>query len=336
MLCDRDIACFQAMDIDYRRFMSQSIVHLISEEARILRKYSDAPITNNFAGLHKTFDLRVLGEPLDVIGWDNYPTIKTPLWETAFTHDLMRTIKSKPFLTMEQTPNHILWRDYLPCKRPGEVSRLAWQGVAHGSNANLFFQWRQSRGGVEMLHGAMVPHSGRIDTRMGKELTRLGSDFKRLGGTLDAAMPKPKAALVFTWESWWALESSSIYNNAIRYEQAVLAYYRALWELGIDVDVIDTKDDLSPYNLVAAPFLYLCSGVFAQVLTEFVRAGGVAISSCLSGIVDENVSAVLGGYPGYLRPLFGLWVEETDGLYPDMKTTSPTKDMFTRLRKYDV
>lgn len=321
MLAGRDIACFQGMDLDYNRFMSRSVERLIESEATILRSYSKVPVTNNFAGLHKTFDLRKLAEPLDVISWDNYPTIKTPAWVSAFTHDLMRSIKHKPYLTLEQTPNHILWRDYLPSKRPQEVSRLAWQGVAHGSNAVMFFQWRQSRGGAEMLHGAMVPHSGQIDTRMGRELTKLGADLEKLHGEIEGIVNAAQVGIVFTWDSWWALESSATYNNALRYDEAVLAYYRVLWEMGVKVEVISTDDDLSPYSVVVAPYLYLCPQEFAEVLSKFAWAGGTVVSSCLTGIVDEHASAVLGGYPGWLRRLFGLWVEETDGLYPDMSNS---------------
>ena len=153
-----------------------------------------------------------------------------------------------------------------------------------------------------MLHGAMVPHSGRIDTRMGKELTRLGSDFKRLGGTLDAAMPKPKAALVFTWESWWALESSSIDNNAIRYEQAVLAYYRALWELGIDV-MIDTKDDLSPYNLLLR-HSFTCAPAFSHRCWQNFSAEGLPFRAA-SAVLSMRTFQQYWRISPYLRPLFG-------------------------------
>ena len=37
----------------------------------------------------------------------------------------------------------------------------SWQAVAHGADAVLYFQWRQSRGGAEKFHSAMVPHARR-------------------------------------------------------------------------------------------------------------------------------------------------------------------------------
>ena len=52
----------------------------------------------------------------------------------------------------------------------------------------------------------------------------------------------------------------------------------------------------------------------SERLEEFVRTGGTAVFSYLSGYVDENDRITLGGYPGKLRELCGIWVEETDSL----------------------
>ncbi|HYH03263.1 MAG TPA: beta-galactosidase trimerization domain-containing protein, partial [Bacillota bacterium] len=38
-----------------------------------------------------------------------------------------------------------------------------------------------------------------------------------------------------------------------------------------------------------------------------------------SGLVNENDLVTLGGYPGELRKALGIWAEEIDALFPDMK-----------------
>ena len=319
MLGGRDIACFQAMVLDYRRFMSATIAERISAEAKVIRRYSEYPVTNNFTGLFQPFDYNVLARAVDVISWDNYPTLKTPPHRTAFTHDLMRGLKNgADYMTMEQTPNNILWRDYCPVKRPQEVSRLCWQGVAHGSKGNLFFQWRQSLGGVEKFHGAMVPHSGRLDTRIGAELKALGAHFERVD-ELDGARTPARVAVLFSWNSWWALECSAICNNTLRYDEQVLRYYEAFYRLGVTMDVISPDAPFDGYRIIVAPCCYLCGETLAKRLTAFVQAGGTLLTNFLTGIAEETDRVVPGGYPGHLRELLGLWVEETDGLYPDMK-----------------
>lgn len=318
-LAQRDIACFQSLDTDYRRFMSHSVASRIAREAEIIRMYSSKPVTNNFTGLFKPFDYVTLSQPLDIISWDNYPTPETPAHQTAFTHDLMRSLKNgAPFYVMEQTPNHVLWRDYCPAKRPGEVSLLCWQAVAHGAIGNLFFQWRQSASGVEKFHGAMIPHSGLTDTRIGHELEQLGADLQRLCH-IDPAVTHARAAIFWSWDNWWMLECSAIYNNTMTYPQEVLRYYQGLFDLGIDTDIIFSTKQMSNYAFVLAPCAYALSAQQADDITQYVASGGIFLTTAMSAIADEH-DHVSSGCPGNLKTVLGLWVEENDGLPPGAET----------------
>ena len=75
--------------------------------------------------------------------------------------------------------------------------------------------------------------------------------------------------------------------------------------------------DLSPYDVVIAPVLYMTRPGFAAKIEAFVEAGGSFVTTFMSGIVDESDRVILGGYPGELRKLLGVWVEETDALFPE-------------------
>lgn len=74
------------------------------------------------------------------------------------------------------------------------------------------------------------------------------------------------------------------------------------------------EDDLSGYQLVAAPMLYMCKGGFDEKLRQFVAAGGHFLTSYFSGYVEEHDLVVTGGYPARLRDILGIWVEESDAL----------------------
>jgi beta-galactosidase len=318
----KDLACFQGLYLDYMRFMTHSMRACIENEKSAIRRHSDLPVTNNMSDLVKTYNYWEIAKALDVISWDSYPTIKTPMHKPAFIHDLMRSLKGQAFYVMEQNPNNVSWEDYGPVKRPGEVADIAWQGTAHGADANLFFQWRQSRGGVEKFHGAMVPHSGRVDTRMGKELAELGEQFSQIGDILKGAMPQARVAMLFDWENWWTLSGTALHNNAIQYEQQTLKYYRAFYEAGISVDIANEETCMKKrYDLIVAPCFYLCSMSFAGEIREYVRNGGTFLTTFYSGLADRNDNIHLGGYPGAFREVLGLWVEEIDALHPDMKNT---------------
>lgn len=51
-----------------------------------------------------------------------------------------------------------------------------------------------------------------------------------------------------------------------------------------------------------------------EKIKAFVQAGGIFVTTFFSGYVDEHDLVVTGGYPGKLRDLLGIWVEESDAL----------------------
>ena len=53
---------------------------------------------------------------------------------------------------------------------------------------------------------------------------------------------------------------------------------------------------------------------FAGRVRAFVEAGGTYVSTYCSGWVNEEDLCFMGGFPGPLRDVFGLWDEETDAL----------------------
>ena len=59
-------------------------------------------------------------------------------------HDLMRGLKDKPFMLMEQTPSQQNWQPYNSLKRPGQMRAQSYQTMAHGADTIQFFQLRRS------------------------------------------------------------------------------------------------------------------------------------------------------------------------------------------------
>ena len=86
--------------------------------------------------------------------------------------------------------------------------------------------------------------------------------------------------------------------------------YRGFWEAGVTVDVLSPNADLTSYRLLVVPSLFMINQSAAAAIDEFVSAGGAAIVTYMSGIVDENLHVFEGAYPGALRDVLGLRVEE--------------------------
>jgi beta-galactosidase len=117
-------------------------------------------------------------------------------------------------------------------------------------------------------------------------------------------------ALLFEWESWWALELDSRPSVDVRFLDAQFAYYEQLWRAHVTADFAHPSADLSRYRLVVVPQSYILTSRWADNLREYVRGGGTLVVSYFSGIVDQDDCVWLGGYPGALRELLGVWVEE--------------------------
>jgi beta-galactosidase len=334
-LGDRDGTNFQGIAIDYNRFMSDSILDCYCNEADVIRKYTpNIPIITNFMGTFKPLDYFKWAEYIDIISWDNYPSNKDPVSNIAMRHDLMRGLKDgQPFLLMEQTPNQQNWQSYNALKRPGIMRLLSYQTIAHGGDAILFFQWRQSRGACEKYHAAIVPHVGHENTRTGRELTELGQELEKLEDKIVGSRIMSRVAVILDWQNWWAVEYSSGPSVDLKYINQVEKYYKAFYDLNIPVDMINPSDDLSKYDIVVAPILYMVKEDMARVIEKFVYDGGTFITTFFSGIVDENDLVILGGYPGAFRKVLDLWVEETDALYPNVRNKIVMKGKFSELKR---
>lgn len=313
---------FQGITLDYLRFTSDALLRAFTEEKAAIREHSDLPVTTNFMGMYRSIDYHRWAEHLDFASWDNYPPDERSASRMALTHDLMRGLKDgQPFWLMEQTPSTTASRDVNPVKRPGVLRLWSWQAVAHGADAVLFFQMRQSRGACEKYHGAVLGHSGRTDTRVFTEVAALGTELEQLGDALLGARTPARVALLFDWDSWWAVEISDGPNRHVSYQQVMVAYHRALWEAGTQIDVVPVTADLTGYDVVVGPLLHMVKGDLVQRLEAVVACGGTFVTTVLSGRVDKDDNAFLSDVPGPLGPLLGVRVDETDAREPG--TTNP-------------
>ncbi len=312
-----DHTAFPGITLDYLRFMSDAMLTNFRDEKAAIRESSGLPVTTNFMGMYRPIDYHRWAPHLDFASWDNYPPDDTSPARMALTHDLMRGLKDgQPFWLMEQTPSVTACRDVNPLKRPGLMRLWSWQAVAHGADAVLFFQMRASRGACEKYHGAVIGHAGRGDTRVFREIAALGAELGRLGGAVLGARTPARVALLFDWDSWWALELSDGPSRLVRYQDVVLAYHRALWDAGVDVDAVPVTADLSGYDVVLAPALHMVKGDLSKRLEEVADRGGSVLATFLSGRVDGNDNAFLMDMPGPLGDLMGIRIDEWDAREP--------------------
>ena len=301
--------------LDFRRFTSDCFLELYLMEKRILLDAGvTRPITTNFMGAFPPLDYWRWAQEVDVVSDDAYPDPNDPesFRLAAFHRDLMRSLKpGVPWILMEQSTNALSWRPSNAPKAPGQMAALSMQAVGRGADGVLFFQWRQSRGGGEKFHSAMLPQAG-TRTRTWREVVQLGGELAALP-ELPSGAGDARVAIVFDWQNWWAVRNPD-HPVELDYLALVQRWYRALHRQHLHVDFVQATSDLSGYRLVIAPQLYLLAEEGAATLTAFVEAGGTLLVTAFSDVVDEDDRFREGGFLTQLGSTLGIWLEDFGAL----------------------
>ncbi|MEV5551126.1 beta-galactosidase [Streptomyces sp. NPDC052309] len=339
--------------LDFKRFSSDALKDHLRAEREILRELTpDVPVTTNFMVMPGTKGMNYAdwADEVDFVANDHY-VVPRPQDrdELSFSANLTSGIAGgRPWFLMEHSTSAVNWQPVNLAKQPGELARDSLLHVAHGADAVCFFQWRQSAAGAEKYHSAMVPHAG-ADSDLFRAVTALGGTLRALAPVAGAEREPAEVGILFDWESWWASEQDSHPTSLLDYHQEALDWYSALLALGIRADVVTTRSDLSRHRVLIAPVLHLVPAELAKDLTRYAEQGGHLVTTYFSGVVDENDHVWLGGYPGALRDLLGIRVEEfgplpagqtvelddatTGGLWTDRITaTAPETEVLARYR----
>lgn len=313
------------LSLDWREFATYQATDFMKCEIEAVRTVTpDIPVTTNFIDIGQGYDYRIMQEPIDVISWDSYPQWHISegnditAYRSAFSHDLQRGFKGKPYLIMENTPSLTNWFDICRLKRPGMHMLSSMQAVAHGSESVLYFQWRKGRGGCEKFHGAVVDHDNSTESRVFKDVTEVGKNLEKLAAVLGTNVVS-QVALIYDYKTKWALEVCQGFQNADKaYEETCMNHYKEFWKRGINVDVVGANADLSKYNLVVMPMLYCISDEEITNIKNYAANGGTVVGTYMTGYADKTDLCYMGGFPGEeLKDVFGLVNNEIDTLGKD-------------------
>ncbi|WP_030990358.1 beta-galactosidase [Streptomyces sp. NRRL WC-3744] len=316
--------------LDYKRFADATIRENFRAERDILHRLSPGvPVTTNFmTALSQcdSMDYWAWGREVDLVTNDHYLITdgRRTHVNLAMAADLTRSVAGgAPWLLLEHSTSGVNWQPRNPAKAPGQMARNSLAHVARGSEGAMFFQWRQSRRGAEKFHSAMLPHGG-TGTRVWREVVELGASV----GALDeirGTRTEADAAMLWDWQSWWAQNLAWRPSEDHDPRERADSFYEALYDRHLTVDFAHPEADLSRYPLVVVPALYLMTEAAGNNVREYVENGGTLVVSYFSGIVDEYDAVHEGAYPGALRDVLGLTVEEFSPLLKDerVRLTGP-------------
>ena len=310
--------------LDYTRFCSDSYVEYQKLQVDILRRQCPGHlVTHNFMGFgYEQIEYYDLARDLDLVAWDNYPRTQ---WRMAvdaddsapaLDHDTMRGLKGgqggQNFWVMEEQSGPGGWQMVSVPPRPGEIRLWAYQAIAHGADAIIYFRWRTARFGTEEYWHGILDHHAQPGRRYA-EVKQMGEELKRIGESIPGTRVQPAVAMLQDYDARWAFQIQPN-NPGFAYPRHFQEVYRALHARQVSIDVVSPGHDLSGYRLVVAPALHVVSPALAEKLEAFVVQGGVLVLTARSGVKDPANSVVDRYLPGLLAGLAGAHVEDYDSL----------------------
>jgi beta-galactosidase len=247
-------------------------------------------------------------------------------YDAAAAADVMRGLKRKNFWIMEQTAGAGGWGAMGRNPRPGEIRQIAYQQLAHGADAQVWFRWDACNVGREQYWHGLIGHDNR-PLRRYQEAAQVAGEYHRLAPELAGTSVDTPVAMIYDYESIWAFDIQPAYGGGPfsaaqggnTYHNAMRRYYKALLRAGVNVDMIKPGEDLAPYTVVLAPHLYLLPDAVARQLTAFVERGGALIADGRTAVKDEFSRCHNRTLPGLLSGALGIEIEEYEALAPEIR-----------------
>lgn len=328
--------------LDYGRYQSYSNASFLGQQLAMLRKLCPRHFvtTNNIGAPYDAIDERELYAKLDFVAFDNYPGFFDMLLHqqgksgslmstgvpavVAMQHDFGRSILQKPFLIMEEQSGKAGQSSFSPQPEKGQVRLWSYQAVAHGAMGINFFRWDTATFGAEEYWHGMLNHD-RSKSPAFDEIVQTLKELKTLGPDLLQSAYEADAALYFDYDCSWAIKIQPG-HHALNYGEQATTWYGAISSSHTGIDVIGPGTDLSRYKAVFAPVVYVLSETQAEKIRQYVRGGGVFVTSFRLGVKTETSQIVRTPLPGFLADVIGATVEDYVPIYeqnPHLKFESP-------------
>jgi len=299
--------------LEFQRFQTETWCNYQKVQLEAMRPHlaDGVWVTHNFIGGFGGYDHYAVAADLDLAAWDYYVgTGHHEYLGHGVLHDLARGFKRKNFWVMETQPGTVNWAGINNPLYKWEGRTMAWQAIAHGADAFLYWQWRSALNGQEQYHGTLVDQSGQ-PRPFYQEVQALGREFAKAADLIAGSSVKSRVALLYHYESRWSIEWQRQHK-----EFDYIAYFnlfaRPLAAHGINLDVLSADAQLTGqgYRLVIAPALIILDDERARQLRDFVEHGGHLVLTARCGMKDRYNALLPSRQPGPLAELAGVEVEE--------------------------
>lgn len=302
-----------SLDLEYRRFASDSWVDYQKLQIEVIRKHTDKPVTHNFMGHFSDIDYYKLGEDLDFVAWDNYPDNQWGGSEyeyVSMAHENMRGVKNRNFIVMEHQSGPCGWDIMGATPEPGQIRLWTYQALAHGGEGIVYFRFRALHYGMEQYWYGVLDHDG-IPRRRYYEIQATGRELKELEPYITGAKNNYDALIVKSYDNVWAHQIKRHADN-FGYGNLLYAYYKANADLNINTAV--SMGNYEEYKVVYMPAYNIVDPDEMEKITKYVKNGGTLVTTFRSGTRDTCNNLFTTTLPCAFAELAGIEVEEFTAL----------------------
>ncbi|MGO4109736.1 beta-galactosidase [Paenibacillus sp. YAF4_2] len=308
--------------LDYKRFETDSVVEFQQLQLDILKKHCPNHfVTHNIWSYPMSLDYYKLGEKLDFVSLDYYPSTSpekdvTSGYSGALTLDLTRGIKRQNFWIMETISGPPgCWMPMWRTPYPGFIRAYSWQCIARGADTIVHFRWRSAPSGGEQFWHGLIDHSN-VPGRRYEEYRGLCDEVNRLAPLLEGTQVKGKVAILHSHDQYNAFQGQ-LQSDGMDYFENIKTLHRAFTKLGIMTDVLSENEDLTGYKLIVAPSLFLLDTALASKFDEYVKNGATLVVLPRTGVKNPNNVCWIQPLPGPLSESAGVTVAEYDPIGKD-------------------
>lgn len=296
--------------------------------------------TNYDIGSRYTVDNWPLAREGDIHGISHYPDIwerqfgKTfPFYRHGFIFNHVRSAAAdKPwFLSEVQTyaQNGLAQNGYFDYDT---MHLMTWYALANDCKGILYWKWLPFLRGRQTFGRGLCRTDGELSTR-GKAVKDVGGVLKKHGKRLFRAHPiAPETAILLDMvglQKSFEPKNGKAPENIMR--QAYEGTYLALTQANIPVDIIRTdqavnRELLTHYKVLILPFQMVVAEKTAELLKQFVKAGGTLIADARTAIMDDRDFGYAINPGAGLDEVFGVKRVEYIGTHGshNVQTTSGT------------
>lgn len=310
------------LDGEFEKFQRKIAAEYLCWQADIIREYKreDQFITHNLDFEWKKFGADIaqdgysygmqpginhyeVAKCLTKLGTDIYHPTQDDLTgaEIAFGGDSIRSLKYENYLVLEcQAQAFKYWTPY-----PGQLRLQAYSHLASGADGVSYWNWHSIHNSYETYWKGLLSHDLEENPTY-NEACVIGKEWKEIGDRLIHLEKKNKTALLvdnnsMTSFQWFPIDRDLSYNDVVRW------MYDSLYEMNIECDVVDVNGlDTRRYEMIVTPALYCASEELLKKLDEFVKQGGVLVSTFKSFVADEYFTVYNDKQPHLLYKCFGM------------------------------